>query len=49
MILTMKNINEKTNELINLIFKKLKDYKNLKIKVSRKEVEELVSYLKRNN
>ena len=45
----MKNISEKTNELINLIFKKLKGYNNLKIKVSREDVEDLVIHLKKNN
>ena len=45
----MKNINDKTNELINLIFKKLKCYKNLNIKISIEEVEDLIVHLKNNN
>ena len=49
MISKMKNINDRTDELINLIFKKLKDYKKIKIKVSKKDVDDLVSHLKKNN
>ena len=45
----MRNINERTNELINLIFEKLKRYQKLNIKVSKKEVEDLVFHLKNKN
>ena len=42
-------MNHKTKELINLIFKRLKNYKDSNLKITRKEVEEFVSYLIYNN
>ena len=42
----MKN---KTKELINLIFYKLNNNENLNAKITKSEVEELVSYLMNGN
>ncbi len=37
-------MNDKTKQLITLIYKKLKSHKEPNIKISKKEVEELISY-----
>ena len=42
-------MNEKTQELITLIYKKLKYNKTVKLKINRNEVEEFVISLIKNN
>jgi len=42
-------MNEKTQELITLIYKKLKNNKTVKLKINRNEVEAFVRSLIKNN
>ncbi len=42
-------MNYKTQELITLIYKKLKNNKNVNCKINRNEVEEFVKSLIKNN
>jgi len=42
-------MNKKKQELINLIFKKLNNYQNGSSKINKREVEEFIKYLIKNN